>query len=269
MAGAVAVPSVRHQGGSPPCQDAATGSCAGRRHVAVFDGRGSSAHSHHGSGAAAAALSRVLHLVEPVLERALDQLPSDDAAAQVGWQDAATIVLRALQQVQADTALSLGYSPGDLEFTVSLAILGERSIGLVQVGDGCIVVEQDGKIEAGTLRQVGEYAGETWFIGPGEGALQRANISLRPAAGLTAALAITDGVAHRWLHAKSSAPAPGVQRLVARLRGGEWAEGSLREHLEQPWWHGSGDDDRSVAYLVNARPPSQFAGAEDRKVNME
>ncbi len=207
--------------------------------------------------------------MEPVLERVLDQLPSDDAAAQVGWQDAATIVLRALQQVQADTALSLGYSPGDLEFTVSLAILGERSIGLVQVGDGCIVVEQDGKIEAGTLRQAGEYAGETWFIGPGDEALQRANTSLRPAAGLTAVLAITDGVAHRWLHAKNSEPAPGVQRLVERLRDGEWSEGNLRAHLEQTWWHGLGDDDRSVAYLVNSGSPSQVDDDEDREVNME
>lgn len=152
---------------------------------------------------------------------------------------------------------------------MSLAILGERSIGLVQVGDGCIVVEQDGKIETGTLRQAGEYAGETWFIGPGDEALQRANTSLRPAAGLTADLAITDGVAHRWLHAKSAEPAPGVQRLVERLRDGEWAEGSLRAHLEQSWWRGLGDDDRSVAYLVSSRSPSQVAGVEDREVNME
>ena len=80
-AGGATVASVRHQSGSPPCQDAATASAAGRRHAAVYDGRGSSTHSHYGSGAAASALERVLRLVEPLLVRALDQLAPDDPDA--------------------------------------------------------------------------------------------------------------------------------------------------------------------------------------------
>ena len=266
-AGGATAASVRHQPGNPPCQDAATASAVGRRHAAVYDGRGSSAHSHHGSGAAAAALERALRLVEPLLVRALDQLAPEDPGAVLGWHDAAAVILRALREVQADTALAQGVAPHELEFTVSLAVVGEQGLGLIQLGDSCVIVEQDGQTEAATVMQVGEFAGETWFLGPDDESLTKAVATLRQSAGLTAVLCITDGVAHRWLHAQTTAPAPGVARVLDKLRLGEWTAQHLRSHLEQPYWQGLGDDDRGVAYLVHAPAADQLT-RDDRKEAM-
>ena len=250
ISGAVAVASLRHRGGSPPCQDAVGASSAGRRYVAALDGRGSSAHSQLGSAAAAAALGRVLAAEEPLLERCLDEIEPDAALARATWSETAATILRGLRDAQDVAANANAVDPRELEFTVSLAVAGVRGIGLIQLGDGCVLLERAAQLVTATNRQCGEFAGETNFLGPDEGSLLNAEATLQSAAGVSAIVAFTDGVAARWLHGLTLAPAPGIVRVIEHLRSGKWTEQDLAQHFELPHWQGVHDDDRSLAYLI-------------------
>ena len=265
ISGAVAVASMRHRGDSPPCQDAVGASSEGRRYAAAMDGRGSSEHSQLGSAAAAAALGRVLTAAEPLLERCLDELEPDAALAQATWSEAATAILQGLRDAQSAAAGAHAVDARELEFTVSIAVAGARAIGLLQLGDGCVLLERAAQLETATNRQCGEYAGETNFLGPDEASLLKAEATLRSAAGVSAVIAFTDGVAARWLNSLTLAPASGIARVIEHLRNGEWTEQNLARHLGLPHWQGVHDDDRSLAYLIAqvAGPgtePSQTVG---------
>lgn len=265
ISGAVAVASLRHRGGSPPCQDAVGASSAGRRYVAALDGRGSSAHSQLGSAAAAAALGRELTAVEPLLARCLDELEPDTAQAQAFWGEATATILRGLRDAQDVAANANAVDSRELEFTVSLAVAGVRGIGLIQLGDGCVLLERATQMVTATNRQCGEYAGETNFLGPDEGSLLNAEATLQSAAGVSAIIAFTDGVAARWLHGLTLAPAPGIVRVIEHLRSGKWTEQDLAQHFDLPHWQGVHDDDRSLAYLIAqvtgpGTEPSQTVG---------
>ena len=109
-------------------------------------------------------------------------------------------------------------------------------------------------METATNRQCGEYAGETNFLGPDEASLLQAEATLRSAAGVSAVIAFTDGVAAWWINNVTLAPASGISRVIEHLRNGEWTEQDLARHLGLPHWQGVHDDDRSLAYLIAQVP---------------
>ncbi len=250
LSGTVAVPSSAHVRCGGTCQDAVAASHRGRRHVAVFDGRGSAQFSELGSTAAAEALQRILEMLEPLLREALDA--EHERSAQ-SWSLVGETTLRALHDEQRRVAEVAEVATCEVEFTVSIAIWGERRVGCIQLGDSAILVgRDDGSVSLALPRQEGEYAGETNFLSHDDTSIGRATYGLLAAETVVAVLALSDGVAHAWLDSASHSVAPGVRTVVERLRSGRWGVAQLRQHLLQPFWAELPDDDRSVAYAARA-----------------
>jgi hypothetical protein len=248
VSGTVAVPSSAHLRSGSRCQDAVTASHRGRRYVAVFDGRGSAQFSELGSTAAAEALPRILEVLEPLLRETLDA--QHECSAQ-RWSLVGETILRALRDEQRRVAEVAEVATCEVEFTVSIAISGERRIGCIQLGDSAILIGcSDRTVALALHRQEGEFACETYFLGDDDSSIARANYRISAAEGVVALLVLSDGVAHAWLDATSGAVAAGVRTVIARLRSGEWDETNLMQHLRQRFWSEIQDDDRSVAFVV-------------------
>ncbi len=263
QAGAATTAGQRHGRDGRPCQDAARASGGPRPYVIVCDGRGSSPLSQHGAAAALDVLDNTLWSIEPLLARCLDSLDPGDPLAAAGWRDAAHVLLRALMREQEALARRHGAAAADFEFTLSAAIVGRRGLGVVQVGDSCVVLQRGRDSALAARPQTGEYAGETYFVTPDPALIARAETPLLSADNITGILCMSDGVSCRWLHHRTLEPAPGVSQVLERLATGAWTEAQVQDYLEKPFWHEGGDDDRGVAYLVSAVTAPVSAEPED------
>jgi hypothetical protein len=202
----------------------------------------------------------MLRCAEPLLRRLLDDLDPDDPLAHAGWRDVVTLFLGALGQAQESLALEHGVATSEFEFTISAAVVGRRGVGILQLGDSCLVVERQGQTSLAAPPQTGAFAGETNFVSDGADSLKHADTRILSGDQLTGILAFTDGVAARWLHHRTLEPAPGVGQILGRLTTGAWNGQRLQDYLNQPFWSVDGDDDRGVAFLV--RVPEQTTSAE-------
>lgn len=246
-AGTACVASDRHTRDGEECQDAVAASAAPRAFVAVFDGRGSSPHSQHGSRGAAAAMPRIAEALEHLLRQVLDK-PGCSSGT---WRAVGELVLRLLQEEQRRVSDERSLSVTEVEHTVSLAFVGEHSIGVVQLGDSAVFIARaNGSLQMAAPRHQGELAGETVFLNDRESSIAVADYLLLPAADAVAVLAFSDGVAAGWLDETSGAAAPGLTSVIERLRAGAWGEADILRHLHQPVWRRLQDDDRSVAYVA-------------------
>jgi hypothetical protein len=159
--------------------------------------------------------------------------------------------LRLLQAEQRRVARERSLSVAEVEHTVSLAVVGEHSIGVVQLGDSAVFIARgDGSLQMAAARHQGELAGETVFLNDRESSTAVADYSLLPAADAVAVLAFSDGVAAGWLDETSGAAAPGLTSVIERFRTGAWGEAEILRHLHQSVWRRLQDDDRSVAYVA-------------------
>ena len=254
-AGSAVAIGQRHVEQGRPCQDAVRASVGLHPFVMVCDGRGSSALSQHGSSAATVVVEGVLWCAEPLLQRCLDHLGPEDPFALAGWKDVSQLLLRSLIQAQEGLAREHGVSAAEFEFTLSLAVVGRRGLGVLQVGDSCLVLNRDGHATLAASPQTGAFAGETNFVSPTETDFRRAEMQILPVEQLTGIVGFSDGVSGKWLHHQTREVAPGVNQILDRLATGAWDENRVREYLHQQFWRLGGDDDRSVAYLVRPRIP--------------
>lgn len=189
-------------------------------------------------------------MLEPLLRETLD---AEHECCARSWSLVGDTILRALRDEQRRIAQLAEVATCEVEFTVSIAIWGDRRVGCIQLGDSAILVAgDDGSVSLALPRQEGEYASETNFLSHDDTSIARANYSVMAAETVVAVLALSDGVAHAWLDLPSNSAAPGVRTVVERLRSGRWGVAQLRQHLLQPFWAELPDDDRSVAYAARA-----------------
>lgn len=251
----------RHVDQGRPCQDAARAAVGLRPFVMVCDGRGSSAHSQHGSKSATIVVERMLWSAEPLLARCLDHLGPKDPFAIAGWRDLSLLLLRSLQQAQEGLAREHGVRATEYEFTLSLGVVGRRGLGVLQIGDSCLVLNRDGQTTLAASPQVGSFAGETNFVSPAETDFGMAELQLLPAEQISGIVGFSDGVSGKWIHHQTLGVAHGVTQILERLATGEWDESRLDAYLNLAFWRLGGDDDRSIAYLV--RPKSTGRPTQD------
>jgi hypothetical protein len=239
-----------HSQRGEPCQDSCIASSLDHDGqsflVAVCsDGAGSGKLSEKGS---ALACTTILTLIASKLDAGIS-VESLTREVALEWFDQT-------RQVLHDEARRLEANPRDLACTLLVAIVGERSAAFIQLGDGGIVILEDGTYKPVFWPQNGEYVNLTNFITDEE---SREAILFDARCGRIDQVALfTDGIQMVTLDfAAKAAHAPFFSPLFSGLLKSEsddQLKEPLRGFLGSPRISERTDDDRTL--VLAAREPN-------------
>ena len=245
---AVSVPGSGHIRREIPCQDASNVILHPRAALIVCDGKGSAKLSHFGAQKAVRAFRTQCAIMEPFLVNILDrEEPSEEQ-----WRKFCQIMYRTL--VQAKLELSEEYSEPEKEFdfTVAFAVTGSCHIGTFQVGDGAIVLRQDGVCRTAFAPEKGEFANQTSFLRSGGEEKCQFQSKLFPAAANSGIAATSDGPEHLMFKLPEMLPGKSFDAMFDDMKKDELCRQDLLDFLTNRKWNDDprGTDDRSLAILV-------------------
>ena len=160
---AASIPGGGHIRRGIPCQNASAVATAPRPAVIVCDGRGSAKLSHFGAQGAVGAFRFQTSVLEPFLAGILD----GEKRKTEQWGKFCRIMHRTLMQVKYDLTEKYDENEKEFDCTVAFAVAGKKHIGCFQVGDGSIVLRQNGVCRTVFLPGKGEFANQTLFLRPG------------------------------------------------------------------------------------------------------
>ena len=252
--GSVTRASQRHRSQGHAGQDAAYARLVPRPLVLVADGRGSSNHSQIGAGAVPDCMAATVEQNEAILAQCLDIAELAPEVREARWAQFAQILHQALLKRQEELAQVHALDAGELEFTLAVAVVGSNYVGIIQRGDSCVALERRLEVELALPPDGGEFANETHFVSPREGATFRLASRIFPMRGVTGLVAFTDGLSQLWMNARTLAVAPGVGRILRNLGDRVWDQQRLGAFLDLPVWQEQDDDDKGVAYLAKRTP---------------
>lgn len=244
---AASIPGAGHIRYATPCQDASGTILTPRPAAIVCDGRGSAKLSHFGAQGAVRAFFSQLNVLEPFLAGVLDR-----AATQQQWNNLCRVLYRTLLQVKLDLAAEHGCEEKEFDFTVAFAVAGSVSVGCFQVGDGAIVLRNQGVCRTAFEPDKGEFANQTQFLRLGGDAAGKFHASLFRAEGNEGVAITSDGPEHLMFHLPAMEPGMIFQQLFDDLAAGDLCEQDLRDYLTGSRWvkDPRGTDDRSIAILL-------------------
>lgn len=233
-----------------PCQDASAVILSPRPALIVCDGRGSASHSHFGANAATKVFKSQIAVFEPMLASILDTENVDPDR----WITFSRIIYRTLVQAKLDLVEEYGadIAEKDFDFTVACAVIGTRHIGCFQVGDGAIVLRQDGECLTAFQPDKGNFANETKFLhenGEKFGDFQSKLFD----ASVNSGIAITsDGPEYLMFQLPEMIPGPIFGKMLDFLQTGELCHQDIMNYLTRNIWNNDprGADDRSLAILA-------------------
>lgn len=259
---AASIPGGGHIRHGIPCQDASAVMTSPRPAVIVCDGRGSAKLSHLGAQGAVNSFRFQMSVLEPFLVSILDG--EEEKTEQ--WVKFCRIMYRTLMQVKYDLAEKHNEEEKEFDCTVAFAIAGEKHIGCFQVGDGSIVVRQNGVCKTVFLPEKGEFANQTHFLRPGGEEQMKFQYALLDA-GVNSGIAITsDGPEHLMFRLADMTPGKIFDMFLADLRKEELCKQDLMDYLTRREWADDprGSDDRSLALLarVGVEPAVEPAAAD-------
>ena len=245
---AASIPGAGHIRRGIPCQDASAVMTAPRPTVIVCDGRGSASLSHFGAQAAVAAFRSQTSVLEPFLVNILDG--EEEKPEQ--WIKFCRIMYRTLVQVKYDLAEKHQTDEKEFDCTVAFAIAGEKRIGCFQVGDGSIVVRQNGVCKTVFLPEKGEFANQTHFLRPGGEEQMKFQHELIDSAANSGIAITSDGPEHLMFRLSDMTPGKIFDILLEDLRKEELCKQDLMDYLTRREWADDprGSDDRSLALLA-------------------
>ncbi len=231
-----------------PCQDASSVLLLPRPAVIVCDGRGSAAHSELGAEGAVRAFRTQLAILEPFLIRALDEPDSEEEL----WLTLCRIFYRTLVQVKLELAEEKRCAEKEFDFTVVFAVAGLSRIGCFQVGDGALVLRQNGICRTVFPPDKGDFANQTNFLRPGGEHSLRFHTALFPARENSGIAATSDGPEYQMFRLSDMTPGPIFSTMFQDLRVGILQKQDIRNYLTRRIWECDvrGGDDRSIALLV-------------------
>ena len=259
---AASIPGGGHIRHGIPCQDASAVMTSPRPAVIVCDGRGSAKLSHLGAQGAVNSFRFQMSVLEPFLVSILDG--EEEKTEQ--WVKFCRIMYRTLMQVKYDLAEKHNEEEKEFDCTVAFAIAGEKHIGCFQVGDGSIVVRQNGVCKTVFLPEKGEFANQTHFLRPAGEEQMKFQYALLDA-GVNSGIAITsDGPEHLMFRLADMTPGKIFDMFLADLRKEELCKQDLMDYLTRREWADDprGSDDRSLALLarVGVEPAVEPAAAD-------
>lgn len=244
-----------------PCQDASSVLLLPRPAVIVCDGRGSAAHSELGAEGAVRAFRTQLAILEPFLIRALDEPDSEEEL----WLTLCRIFYRTLVQVKLELAEEKRCAEKEFDFTVVFAVAGLSRIGCFQVGDGALVLRQNGICRTVFPPDKGDFANQTNFLRPGGEHSLRFHTALFPARENSGIAATSDGPEYQMFRLSDMTPGPIFSTMFQDLRVGILQKQDIRNYLTRRIWECDvrGGDDRSIALLV---PESQKENSLEKRI---
>lgn len=245
---AASIPGGGHIRHGIPCQDASAVMTSPCPAVIVCDGRGSAKLSHFGAQGAVDAFRFQMSILDPFLVSILDG--EEEKPDQ--WIKFCRIMYRTLMQVKYDLAEKHNEEEKEFDCTVAFAIAGEKHIGCFQVGDGSIVLRQNGVCKTIFLPEKGEYANQTHFLRPGGEEQMKFQYALLDAE-VNSGIAITsDGPEHLMFRLADMTPGKIFDMFLADLRKEELCRQDLMDYLTRREWADDprGSDDRSLALLA-------------------
>lgn len=245
---AASIPGGGHIRHGIPCQDASAVMTSPRPAVIVCDGRGSAKLSHFGAQGAVDAFRFQMSILDPFLVSILDG--EEEKPDQ--WIKFCRIMYRTLMQVKYDLAEKHNEEEKEFDCTVAFAIAGEKHIGCFQVGDGSIVLRQNGVCKTVFLPEKGEYANQTHFLRPGGEEQMNFQYALLDAT-VNSGIAITsDGPEHLMFRLSDMTPGKIFDMFLEDLRKEELCRQDLMDYLTRREWADDprGSDDRSLALLA-------------------
>ena len=259
---AASIPGGGHIRHGIPCQDASAVMTSPRPAVIVCDGRGSAKLSHLGAQGAVNSFRFQMSVLEPFLVSILDG--EEEKTEQ--WVKFCRIMYRTLMQIKYDLAEKHNEEEKEFDCTVAFAIAGEKHIGCFQVGDGSIVVRQNGVCKTVFLPEKGEFANQTHFLRPGGEEQMKFQYALLDA-GVNSGIAITsDGPEHLMFRLADMTPGKIFDMFLADLRKEELCKQDLMDYLTRREWADDprGSDDRSLALVarVGVEPAVEPAAAD-------
>lgn len=244
-----------------PCQDASATVVTPRPALIVCDGRGSASRSQDGANGAVRDFITQCAVFEPMLASILD---ADDADAG-RWEQFGRIIYRTLMQTKLNLSAKHGVSEKEFDFTVAAAVVGTRWIGCFQVGDGSIVLRQNGTSETVFLPDKGEFANQTYFLrenGEVRGKFHAKLFSARENSGI----AITsDGPEHLMFHLAAMTPGRIFDMLFDDMQNRTLTRQDIMDYLTRREWDNDprGQDDRSIAILAPTAVSESARGQSD------
>ena len=245
---AASIPGGGHIRHGIPCQDASAVMTSPRPAVIVCDGRGSAKLSHFGAQGAVDAFRFQISILEPFLVGILD----DEEEKQEQWIKFCRIIYRTLMQVKYDLAEKHNEEEKEFDCTVAFAIAGKKHIGCFQVGDGSIVLRQNGVCKTVFLPEKGEFANQTHFLRPGGEEQMKFQYALFDAE-VNSGIAITsDGPEHLMFRLADMMPGKIFDMFLDDLCKEELCKQDLMDYLTRREWADDprGSDDRSLALLA-------------------
>ena len=245
---AASIPGGGHIRHGIPCQDASAVMTSPRPAVIVCDGRGSAKLSHFGAQGAVDAFRFQMSILDPFLVSILD----GEEEKQEQWVKFCRIMYRTLMQVKYDLAEKHNEKEKEFDCTVAFAIAGEKRIGCFQVGDGSIVLRQNGVCKTVFLPEKGEFANQTHFLRPGGEEQMNFQYALLDAT-VNSGIAITsDGPEHLMFRLSDMTPGKIFDMFLEDLRKEELCRQDLMDYLTRREWADDprGSDDRSLALLA-------------------
>lgn len=254
---AASIPGGGHIRRGIPCQDASAVMISPRPAAIVCDGRGSASLSHFGAQGAVDAFRFQVSVLEPFLVNILDE----EEMKQDQWIKFCRIMYRTLMQVKYELAEKHDQDEKEFDCTVAFVIAGKKHIGCFQVGDGSIVLRQNGVCKTVFLPEKGEFANQTHFLRPGgEEEMKFQHLLLDSS--VNSGIAITsDGPEHLMFHLADMTPGKIFDMFLDDLCKEELCRQDLMDYLTRREWADDprGADDRSLALLtrIGAEPVTE------------
>lgn len=247
---AASIPGAGHIRYGIPCQDASSVILSPRPALIVCDGRGSASYSHFGANAAVKAFKNQIAIFEPMLASILDK-ENDD---QDRWRTFSRIIYRTLMQVKLDLAEEYKneFDEKEFDFTVACAIVGTSHIGCFQVGDGAIVLRQNGECLTAFLPDKGKFANETKFLRKNRETIGDFKAKLFDAAVNSGITITSDGPEHLMFQLPEMIPGPIFEKMLVSLQQNDLCHQDIMDYLTRSVWNNDprGIDDRSLAILA-------------------
>ena len=222
-----------------PCQDKVAHRSEGGVHViALADGAGSAALSHHG---AECVVNRITAFV---VDKFFDIIAQEDG--RLVTQELLSVTLQALN----DKAELLNCELKDLASTLLVVAVGSEKFFLAHLGDGVIGYLDDGGLKTVSAPNNGEFSNETYFV-TSTAAVAHIRIYKGDLQKISAFVLMSDGSEQSLYNKRKKTLAPAVKRLMHRtcLIDGEIFTPQLEEALRTVVAQNT-QDDCSIAILA-------------------
>lgn len=230
-----------------PCQDAACVVEGKRPVLIVADGAGSAALSHQGSQVLVNGLRRFLHTLADDYAIALDDIDEP------GTEQIRKLALRPVKHglgLLQDLASTLHHPVSLFRSTLIVAIGGRSRWLWLRIGDGALVIEENGQLQLIGQAGKGEYANQTQFIDE-QLHPDHVQFGVFSSTALTGVAAMSDGTAERLVNLHTGQVAGQLGQFITQAQQKQLNTLKLHQffaHAET--WQKTTGDDRALAILA-------------------